>query len=185
MYLVEGRTMDEIGRRFGVSHASISKDLAVAKKEWQRARHGIIDDTVRAGLKALQYAMHEAVAAWQASKNNKATVTETESDVTTPGSGKKRQVKVEDANGNPAYLQAIIDSVMAQGKLLGIIPQRETNVSFNGPTLLTWDALTQAIAQASEEPPAGDVIEAKVVEGLPAPQANGHVEENGHKNGSG
>jgi hypothetical protein len=143
LYL-EGQPQAEIARRLKVNQSTISRDLAVCRQEWRAGMLRDFDERQAEELAKLDRLEAEAWAAWQ--RSTRPAQTTTDEKVTTddpdqaddeppPPTRSKAVKRIEERDGNPAFLAVVERCIAARREILGLDAPKRVDADLRLPDL--------------------------------------------------
>lgn len=119
VYLRGGNTHTETGVMFGVSRATIARDITKIKEEWREAREHDVDLAITIELKRLEIIEAQAWDQWERSK---LAAEKTKSSRTNKDGVDTQHKQVETINqcGDPRYLNVVLTCIEKRSALLGL-----------------------------------------------------------------
>ncbi len=117
----QGRTQEQIADELGIDQSTVSKMLGRLSRAASKELVGTLVEEKYAQLAQLRLMISEAMRAWERSKAQDKTMTRKDVGIGSNAKGiTTSTVKVEDTDGNPAYLSAAMNAQAAIRKLLGL-----------------------------------------------------------------
>ena len=115
MYLAQ-KTQAEIAAALGVSQTTVSKDLSLIRKRWQKSALVDMNEAKNRELARIDALEREYWLAWQASKEKQVTTTAKKK---TTG-GEEAIMTAREQTGDPRYLAGVQWCIERRSKILGI-----------------------------------------------------------------
>ena len=128
-----GKSQNEIAAALGISQPTVSRDLRVMLKRWQKRADGIIETAQGELLEKILYLYGEALAGWE--KSQKTAIT-------------AKGVVVGDLPGDAAFLGQAMAALKQQMKLLGV---GDRNLPIKPETMLLLAAMGINLSDVSKQ----------------------------------
>src|SRR5690606_38509682 len=131
--------MDKVGDGYVVSHATISRDIRVLLKQWQKDRINDIDKDKAVELEKLDKLEQTYWEAWEKSiQDYKKTSLKQKGTTYSSRPEYREQTTMEMiSHGNPAYLASVERCIERRCKILGIDAPAKTDLTTKGESLNT------------------------------------------------
>jgi hypothetical protein len=118
LYL-QGWLQADIAEEVGISAATVCRDLKALQQQWVKSALVDFDEAKARELAKVDRLEREYWEAWLASKEEKMS-TATETATTKDGKRDKAQIRREERNGDPRYLQGVQWCIEKRCKILGV-----------------------------------------------------------------
>lgn len=130
MYL-KGRMKKDIAAHFGLSNASITKDIKAIHTEWKEDRLSDFDDMMQKELMRLDLVENQAWIAWEKSieDTHQKSIKQTTGDL---GERTEKAQKELTMLGNPRYLDIMLKCSQQRSELLGLNAAKKLDHTTNG-----------------------------------------------------
>lgn len=123
MYL-KGMYQSDIAAELGLSQGQISNDIKIIQKRWQSQTSLNLDEAKSKELARIDILEREFWQAWETSKSERTKARQEIGTTKDPQTGKpvinKSSMEKEQRDGNPAFLQGVLNCIDRRCKLLGI-----------------------------------------------------------------
>ncbi|MFQ6026919.1 MAG: hypothetical protein ACE5Q6_05315 [Dehalococcoidia bacterium] len=155
-YYLRGLTQAEIGKRLDLTQQMVSYDLKAIQEQWRKNTTINLDEAKLKELARIDALERTYWAAWESSLAEKETdSTERREGATSVST--KASIKKEQRDGNPAFLEGVMNCIKERSKLLGLYAavKTESDVSLRvrrGATDLSQatDAELDAIIESGQ-----------------------------------
>lgn len=116
-WYLRGKHQSEIAALLGLSQGMISNDLKEIQRRWRESTTMNLDEAKARELARLDQLEREFWTAWEASKNER---TQARQEKNNAGATVKASMMKEQRDGNPSFLQGVLNCIDRRCKLLGL-----------------------------------------------------------------
>jgi len=150
---LQGWTQQAISDRLGVPQTTVSLDLRIVRRQWEKEAQDDFNALRLEALQKLERLECEAWAAWERSQKP------AQSAVVDDGAKKGTRKTVKNQHGNPRFLQVVHNCIDSRRAILGLdAPRKLAPTDVDGRTITLTDLLGR-IRRAGPEPPAAALVE--------------------------
>lgn len=131
---VDGTTMRQIAREFGVSVGTIHSDVAFCREQWREEMIHLVEGWKDRELDKIDRVEAAAWAGWERSlRESKKTVTERSR--RGQNDNDKAKVEKQDRDGDPRFLKIMADCIEQRCKILGLHAPKKIDATSGGQTI--------------------------------------------------